>query len=200
MRPMTPMRISIPMAIEYLSRHLYLVDSERAIPVPRGRGYLEKQQAKTGNGLDEDDVENLSFLRQVAKSWPLRELKVHSTRRKPWVLYTDASFEEESGNPPKLGWVLFGGAQTQGRSCQLSWNLVERWIQRRQNIFPAETVVPLAALRVHEEELRGQDVIIFVDNEAAASSLIRGSSGCQDGRSFGSSEASAEIQAQGQGA
>jgi hypothetical protein len=46
---------------------------------------------------------------------------------------------------------------------------------RSQQIFPGEVLAAYAALKDNLETLRGRDVIFFIDNEAATSALIRGS-------------------------
>ena len=52
----------------------------------------------------------------------------------------------------------------------------DTWTLREQYIFPAETVaLPLGTWALYEH-LLAQDVIWFIDNEAAASCAIRGSS------------------------
>ena len=58
--------------------------------------------------------------------------------------------------------------------------LVNTWAERRQQIFPAETAAVPVALACLQEELRGRDVVLFVDNEAAVSALVRGASRATD--------------------
>ena len=50
------------------------------------------------------------------------------------------------------------------------------WQHRHQQIFPAEAVaLPLATWALHSQ-LRGRDVVWFIDNESAAACAIRGGS------------------------
>ena len=62
----------------------------------------------------------------------------------------------------------------------LRLNFLSLLIPRKTQIFAAEAIAPLVALLLMPELLRGPDVIWFVDNEAAVSSLIRGSSKSED--------------------
>jgi hypothetical protein len=55
-------------------------------------------------------------------------------------------------------------------------HVLAEWVDRTQNIFPAEAVCGIAAPLNHCQALMGQDIIWFIDNKAAASSLIKGSS------------------------
>ena len=62
----------------------------------------------------------------------------------------------------------------QGRAIHVPPWVVESWEERKTQIYPAETYAVYAAIWTHAEQLAGLDVIAFVDNEAAASSIIRG--------------------------
>jgi hypothetical protein len=63
---------------------------------------------------------------------------------------------------------------------ELPWSLVNQWIPRVQQIFPAEAFAPLMAVLHHGAELRGRDIYVFIDNEAAASAVIRGATRAGD--------------------
>ena len=54
--------------------------------------------------------------------------------------------------------------------------VIQTWQFRRQQIFPGEALCGLVVQVCHAPSLQGKDCLWFVDNEAAASSLIRGSS------------------------
>ena len=58
--------------------------------------------------------------------------------------------------------------------------VVSIWNDREQQIFIAETMVPITALHCNPELFRDRDVIWFVDNESACSTLIRGASKEED--------------------
>ena len=59
---------------------------------------------------------------------------------------------------------------------QLPHSLVSTWTERKQQIFPAETAAVPIAFCLLQQAVFQRDVIAFVDNEAAVSALIRGSS------------------------
>ena len=48
------------------------------------------------------------------------------------------------------------------------------WIQRDTQIFAAEAFAPSAAMDLEPEVFRGRDVVWFIDNEGACSTLVRG--------------------------
>jgi hypothetical protein len=149
-----------------------------------GLRVLKEKQYGSNPCLSVDDHAALKFLADLATSLPARSVQVVGARRPPVILYTDASYEEASGIAPKLGWVLFDPADKDfipiGQELQLEWSVVERWIQRQQQIFAAEAFAPTDALRNLGRYIRGRDVVLFIDNEAAASTLIQGASSQDD--------------------
>ena len=58
--------------------------------------------------------------------------------------------------------------------------LVDTWLSRRTQIYPAEAIAVPIALAVFSRHTCGRDVTAFCDNAAAVSSLIRGSSTSED--------------------
>ena len=58
--------------------------------------------------------------------------------------------------------------------------VLDVWRPRDQHISPAETLAPSAALGQHPEVFRGRDMLWFVDNESACSTLVRGASSQED--------------------
>ena len=54
------------------------------------------------------------------------------------------------------------------------------WLPREQQIFAAEALAPLEALLNRPEDFRNEEVLWFIDNEAALSSLIRGTARPED--------------------
>ena len=67
-----------------------------------------------------------------------------------------------------------------GVSCLVPSEVTYSWIERHQQIYPGETLCGLLVPWVHGDLLEGRDLLSFVDNEAAVSSLIKGSSGQED--------------------
>lgn len=80
-----------------------------------------------------------------------------------------------------MGWVLLPpSGKPIGRCLKLPWSVVTSWIPRKQQIFAAEAFAAYAALWNHKDALKDQDLLLFVDNESAASALIRGTSSQDD--------------------
>ncbi len=146
-----------------------------------GHEVLKAKQYHGPPELSAFDREALIFLGVVVSNLPERSSLVAGARPPPLRLYTDASFEPESGLPPRMGWVLLPpGSQPLGRFVDVPPDMIASWTPRSTQIFPAEAMAVYAAIHCHAQELQGQDVIVFVDNEAAAAALIRGSSSSAD--------------------
>ena len=141
----------------------------------------QKQRRGADPWLNEDEISRLKFLKAMYTSLPPRTIEVVGRHGELVVAYTDASLEPESGCMPKLGWVIFGAEKENvGVAAVLSQHTLDTWVDRKTQIFPAEAFAPLLMIEFHGEQLRGKDIIIFVDNEAAAAALIRGSSSSAD--------------------
>ena len=69
-----------------------------------------------------------------------------------------------------LLWTRWGG------TCVVPSLVLDSWLPRKQQIYPGEALCGVTVPWFHQAFLRGFDILWFVDNEAAASSLIRGSS------------------------
>ncbi len=58
--------------------------------------------------------------------------------------------------------------------------MIASWKPRHQQIYPGEALCALVIPVLHPQLLRDQDLLWFIDNEAAAASIIRASSGEED--------------------
>ena len=67
-----------------------------------------------------------------------------------------------------------------GVTCLIPPEVTASWVERHQQIYSGETLCGLLVPWVHGDLLEGRDLLWFVDNEAAVSSLIKGSSGQSD--------------------
>ena len=142
---------------------------------------LKNKQYRGPAALDDFDVSALIFLATVASLMPERRILVAGTRTSPILVYSDASFDQTSKEPPRLGWVLFdNGKVPEGRSLDVPWDMVASWMPRKTQIFPAEAFAVYAAASEHIGQLAGRDLVVFIDNEAAAAAMIRGSSSTAD--------------------
>ena len=59
-------------------------------------------------------------------------------------------------------------------------SVVDTWLPRGQQTFAAEAIAVLTAVYNDASAIAGRDIVWFVDNEAAAASLIRGGSAEDD--------------------
>ena len=139
--------------------------------------------------LDEQLQMGLRFLVEVLPRLGPRTARIVGPTPRPVVVYSDASWPESmsmeeavrTGEPPRLGWVAFTpGERPRGFSMALGREFVSVLFPRETQILAAEAVAILTALIVSPEIFRGKEVVWFVDNEAAVSSLIRGTSRAED--------------------
>ena len=81
----------------------------------------------------------------------------------------------------RLEWVLLGRECTPvGQTLLLEKATVDEWQTRDQQIFPAEVFAGLASLYNLAPLIVDQNLIWFIDNESAATAVIRVNSTSQD--------------------
>jgi len=107
-----------------------------------------------------------------------RQVHILAPCRRCSRLYTDASFQPEAGKPPGTGMVLFpsSGAQPIGLACHIDEATLRILVPRSQQITPLEAILGCIAPLNLAQDLAGEDVIWFIDNQAACSCLVKGSS------------------------
>ena len=139
--------------------------------------------------LDEPLLMGLRFLVETLPELGPRSTRILGPTPKPTVVYSDASWPEnmtaeeavDRGEPPRLGWVIFTpGEKPRGFSLELGKEFTSILFPRKTQILAAEAVAVLTALVLTPELLEGREMVWFVDNEAALSSLIRGASKAED--------------------
>ena len=139
--------------------------------------------------LDEQLTMGPKFLIEVMPRLGPRTTRILGPTPRPIVVYSDASWPEKMtaeeavtrGEPPRLGWVVFGATERpRGFSMELGREFVSMLFPRKTQILAAEAVAVLTALVITPELFNGRDVVWFVDNEAALSSLVRGASRADD--------------------
>ena len=59
-------------------------------------------------------------------------------------------------------------------------HVLKRFLKRDNQVVVAELAAVLVALRVMRDELRGRDVVFFVDAEAVEAALVKGTSSASD--------------------
>ena len=139
---------------------------------------LTAKQHGSNPDLSPDEVHTLELLRSMVDLSVPRDVHVRACAPQPLLIYSDASFE---GGILKLGWVIFDAHQIPvGRACTVPNTVLSSWLPRRQQISPGETLCGLLIPTVHPSLLERRDVLWFVDNECAVSSLIKASSPQRD--------------------
>jgi len=137
--------------------------------------------------------DTLTFIKHVVAVIPPRRIVLTPNSQPPLIAYSDASYEP--GSPPRLGWVVFEGlgaaeggatdkapgtAPTVACTLLIDQTCVDLWCPRKQQIFAAEALAPSSALVNDPEIYRGRDIIWFIDNEGACSTLVRGACAPED--------------------
>ena len=157
------------------------------------RALKERQYQKTeDHALDEQLRMGLKFLVEVMPTIGPRSTRIIGPTPPPTIIYSDASWpdvrEQRSaaeaaaeGEPPRLGWVIFRpGMKPRGFTIELGTEFLGALFPRKTQIFAAEAVATLAAFVLTPELVDGRELVWFIDNEAALSSLIRGTSRAED--------------------
>jgi hypothetical protein len=157
------------------------------------RALKARQYEKTEYyALSEQLHMGLNFLREVMPSIGPRATRILGPTPAPTVVYSDASWPDvregrsaaeaaAAGEPPRLGWIIFRpGTRPLGFSMELGREFTEALFPRRTQILAAEAVAVLTTFVLTPELVSGRELVWFIDNEAALSSLIRGSSRAED--------------------
>ena len=146
---------------------------------------IQQYQKENTAGLDEHLEMGLRFVIETLPMLGPRSTRILGPTPKPTVIYSDASWPEKmtaeeavkKGEPPRLGWVIFSpGERPKGFSLELGREFMAVLFPRKTQILAAEAVAVLPALVLSPELLAGREIVLFVDNEAALSSLVRGTS------------------------
>ena len=125
-------------------------------------------------------MEELQHLASLALHALPKSVQVVGRPRQPCTVYSDAGFGP--GKPIICGWCIYHPwwSNVIGQSIQLDTDTTARWVAHTTEIFPAEACCVVLVPFNHPEAFRDMDVLWFIDNEAAASSAIRGASGSPD--------------------
>ena len=140
---------------------------------------MKLQQYGSSSEISVDFEAALKFLLRLHADRTPREVQTYGRAKQPLILYPDASYEPDTPwIPPRLGWIIFDPESSTfvAATHLLRQCVVETWLPRKQQIFAAESMAVLAAVWQDRSLLEGRDIVWFIDNEAAASSMIRGGS------------------------
>ena len=139
----------------------------------------ERQYADTQDvSVTDLQLRELQLLAWITQRAPVRTIQILQPPQRPLVVYSDASYENGQAF---CGWVVF---HLDGVPVGQSIHMSDQWISalepRENQIFAAESFCSLLVPFNLPHLFRGRDVLWFVDNEAAAAAMIRGSSGSSD--------------------
>ena len=135
---------------------------------------LSHFQATDCPDLNSDHVLVLSALRAQVENAEPREVLVNGTKSPCLIVYSDASFEQ---GELRLGWVLFPGPwRTLGGTCLVPQAVLDSWADRRQQIYPGETLAVLAVPMLYADLFQNRDVLWFLDNQASLATALTGAS------------------------
>ena len=135
-------------------------------------------QNSSTDELSPQILQSLRILKLIVQLAKPRDITVVGSPPPVIRVYSDASFED---NQLRLGWIIFkDGVTPSGGTCVVPEAVLQAWLPRRQQIYPGEALCGLIVPWFHRALLSGCDLLWFCDNEAAASSLIRGSSSQDD--------------------
>eukprot|EP00435_Cladocopium_sp_Y103_P046884 s338_g13.t1 len=126
--------------------------------------------------LTPEIITSLNLMKIFAKTAPVRQLKVDDSRG-PILLYTDASDVPEREPRWLLGAVLID--PTDGLSIEYTYysvteEIVNGWNPKQNYMGQLEILACPLAVATWETKLAGRRVIMFVDNDSAASGLVKG--------------------------
>ena len=136
---------------------------------------------RSSGRLTAGEVQALRFHLYVVQHVPPRTICTRPAQeQRPLVMYSDAEYTP--GSPPQLGFVLFRDPPMRpvGVCLVLTAASTQEWLERRQQIYPAETIAVVLAMAIFAPALQGRDLIAFCDNSAAVATLIRGTAQSAD--------------------
>ena len=141
-------------------------------------GSLRARQYQNGtdHGLTSDIITSLNLMKIFAKTAPKRQLRVDDDRQ-PIILYTDASDVPEREPRWLLGAVLIDpvdGYTIEYTYHSVSHDIISTWIPKQTYMGQLELLAAPLALATWSSRLAGRRVLLFIDNDAAASTLVRG--------------------------
>ena len=146
-------------------------------------------QKEAAPSLDEQLQMGLQFLIEVFPRFGPRTTRAMGPTPHPNVVYSDVSWPQwvapeeavRAGELPRLGWIIFQpGAAPRGFCMELGRGFITALFPRMTQIREAEAVAVLAACVLTPEFIRGRELVWFIDNVAALSSVIRGTSRAED--------------------
>ena len=142
------------------------------------RGLSEIAGGKVHRPVAGEGGRLLEEMRTVLRAAAPRDVSLRGRRRAPAVVLTDGACEE-SGDHVSVGGVLIPSDRSRPR--WFHWNvpsrLLEHWrsfLDKEQVIHEAEILPAALSRRLWADQLRGELILHFIDQDAARLNLIRG--------------------------
>ena len=146
---------------------------------------LRAWQHRRGRRNDNEPIpewvrEALEFFVQLLPALPGRKFYFGKKRRKraPVVVYTDAMYAAAARPPGKVGLVIYDPEDTVSYwrfgSAAVPASLLAKFRPREQYVGQLEVLAAVAAYTSRPDQLRGRDVIHFIDNSGALFGLAKG--------------------------
>ena len=108
-----------------------------------------------------------------------RLYKIAQVRLAPVLVYSDAEWTVLDSPPwfsKGLGGILFDGDTTLAASVEAPDELVAALSPRKTQIIPLELMAAAGMLSTFGGQLRGRDVLFFIDNQSVCCALTKGCS------------------------
>ena len=140
-----------------------------------------QQFHRESSDMDESLRSVLLFGKQLLLNIASARIPVWPMQRRPTIIYSDAAWGDVVGCDGRAGWIIFPpdgspkGAFTDVRTDDLG-----AFDDRSTYIGVLETLPALLIPMWDPEVVESSDIIWFVDNQGAASSLAKGASGSPD--------------------
>ena len=131
--------------------------------------------------IDETLMGALSFARQLLLTMASARIPIWPMVRKPTLIYSDAAWGDVKGCDGRVGWVVIPPeGPPSGAFTDVSLDDLAAFGLRKTYIGILEAIPALLLPMWDSSAITQSDIIWFVDNQGAASSLAKGSSGVQD--------------------
>ena len=148
----------------------------------------QRQYWETKKGISEGSrlEDALKLLRDFLPIVPPRNIGLWKENLPPVVVYSDAAWPSDRDGEklrviPRIGWVIFvPGSKPVGFSFVVNNSITDHLRDRVQQITAMEAFAPIAAMHTTPHLFQGREILWFVDNEGAVSSLIRGAARVED--------------------
>ena len=128
-------------------------------------------------------ITSLNLMKKFALTSPSRKLMLNDSSP-PMIIYTDASdVPERQPDRWVVGAVLVNVVEDyslQHTYWVVPQEIIDKWIPKQSYMGQLETLACPLALYTWSSKLRRKRVLLFVDNDSAASCLVRGYSPKQD--------------------